>query len=173
MLVGCAKIASLESSDPASAPNTAPGPTTATDQLEPDSGPGDRAGEQHATTFPCGDWECVSGKHACCAQGAGLRCVLIATGCPVLADDAGPTLDGAAPPPPPPPLLCTTYNNCSGDEDCCYDPLTGSACRKGCQNGQVALCTLDKDSCGAKRDCKKMPKPPAKNVGACVSGGGD
>ena len=168
VLVGCASIAGLEGADPE--PETAPA-TTTTSVDGADAGADGAAAEppeQHVSTFACGATTCIVGEHACCVQGASLMCAGIDAGCPA----PSPVGDGSAPPSGGPPLACTSYNNCDDDEDCCYDPQSGSVCRSQCLQGQARLCQLASDRCGEERDCRSMTNAPLQGVGECVRSGG-
>jgi len=162
LVVGCASIAGLEGED---APAIDGAPTVPSG--DPDAGEAGaaEAPEQPAATFTCGTEECVFGKHACCVEGTAVRCEDVAAGC--RAGDAG---DAGAPAPP---LSCSTYNNCSDDDDCCWDPVTGAECRSRCSSGQARLCRLGVDGCGEDRDCRPLEDGgPLEGVGECVRTGG-
>ncbi len=164
VLVGCASIAGLEGADPESGKAPASTTTSAEDGDAGRDGGAAEPPEQHTTTFTCGSTECIVGQHACCVQGASSMCAGIDASCPS-PPAAG---DGGAPAP----LACTSYNNCDDDDECCYDPQTGSACRSECAPGQARLCQLASDRCGEERDCRSMTNPPLAGVGECVRSGG-
>ena len=167
VLVGCASIAGLEGAD--REPETKPA-SNATSVVGDagEEGAAAEPPEQHVSTFACGSTTCIVGQHACCVQGASLMCAGIDAGCPA----PSPAADGAAPAPAGPSLACTSYNNCNDDDECCYDPQTGSVCRSECSQGQARLCQLSSDRCGEERDCRSMTNPPLAGVGECVRSGG-
>jgi hypothetical protein len=152
VLMGCASIAGLDSTEGAR-------PAT-----EPAEAGAER--EQAAATFTCGAQACTAGKQACCVHATTFECVDVAVGCTAPAQDGGG--DAA---PSGPPVTCTTYNNC-GEDDCCYDPISGSACRSSCSSGQARLCRLGVDGCGDERQCVPMTSSPLPETGECVSSGG-
>jgi hypothetical protein len=84
---------------------------------------------------------------------------------PCSACDAGST-DGGAPSAPA--LACDSYRSCPSQQQCCYEPTTGSHCAKTCELGALSLCRLGVDGCGEDHDCMTMPAPPAGGIGVCV-----
>jgi hypothetical protein len=126
-----------------------------------DGGLGVQTPQSPIATFACGSETCVAGAQACCASTSSFACSSLDAGCPLT--DAGST-DAQ----PPLPLQCTSSTDCLGDDRCCFDSVTGSACTSSCASNQIELCRVGIEGCGDDGLCVDAAAvTPLSGIGRC------